>query len=199
MGIPNRAVSLGMVLELLVILLTGFLLGVILIPADLVFQWSDSEALIRLLPFIRALALVLLCISPLIIFITLKNRFRSQSEMRIVPSMVWAAVLTSLLAWLLFGMAFWLLGASLTPLPYAGIPVFIFTLAASLIISLLTIFVPGGIGVRESVMVFILSTSYLSAPVAVIVAALSRLVVILSELLSAFLITYYVKLGKPTT
>lgn len=199
MGIPNRAIGLGMVLELLVILLTGFFLGVILIPADLVFQWSDSEDLIRLLPFIRALALILLCISPLIISYTLKNQFGSQIEMRIVPSMVWATVLTSLLAWLLFGLAFWLLGASLIPLPHAGIPLFIFTLAASLIISLLTIFVPGGIGVRESVMVFILSMNYLSAPVAVIVAALSRLVVILSELLSAVLIIYYVKWGKPAT
>jgi len=199
MGVPNRAVGLGIFLELLLLLLTGFFFGLILLPHDLVFQCSNSQALIRLLPYIRVLALVLLCGFPLIISIILKNRFGSHPEMHIVPSMVWAAALTSLLAWLFFGLAFWLMGASLTPLPYSKIPLFIFTLTTSLIISLLTIFVPGGIGVRESVMVFILSTTYISAPVAVIVAALSRLVVILSELFSAFLITYYVKSGKPAT
>jgi uncharacterized membrane protein YbhN (UPF0104 family) len=102
--------------------------------------------------------------------------------------MIWAAVLTSLVAWLLFGLAFWLLGASMTPVPYTRIPLFIFTLAVSLIIGLVIIFVPGGLGIRESIMVLVLSPNYLSAPVAVIVAALSRLIVILSELFSVFLI-----------
>ncbi len=110
--------------------------------------------------------------------------------MKIVPSMIVAASLVSVRAWRFFGLSYWLLGASLTPLSYARIPLFVFTLSASLIISLLTIFVPGGIGVRESIMVFILGAQFLPAPVAVIIAALSRVVVILSELLSALLIVF---------
>jgi len=188
MGLPNSAVGLGMALELLLLLLTGLLLGLILLPADLVLQWSNSKPLTSLLLFIRILSLILLGLFPLIISSILKKRFGGQPGMRIVPAMIWAAALVSLVAWLLFGLAFWLLGASMTPVPFAKIPLFIFTLAASLIIGLVIIFVPGGIGVRESIMVFVLSPHYLTAPVAVIVAALSRLVVILSELLSAVFI-----------
>ncbi|HLE50667.1 MAG TPA: lysylphosphatidylglycerol synthase domain-containing protein [Anaerolineales bacterium] len=188
MGLPNSAVGLGMFLELLNLLLTGIFLGLILLPADLVLQWSNSQPLTSLLPFIRALCLILLGLFPMIISSTLKRRYGDQPGLQIVPAMIWAAALTSLVAWLFFGLAFWLLGASMTPVPYTKIPLFIFTLAVSLIIGLVIIFVPGGLGIRESIMVLVLSPNYLSAPVAVIVAALSRLIVILSELLSVFLI-----------
>ena len=88
--------------------------------------------------------------------------------------------------WLLFGLAFWLLGAALAPLSGAELGLFIFTLASSIILGLAVLFVPGGLGVRESIMVFLLTSAGLPSALTVVAAALLRLAVLLAELVGAF-------------
>jgi uncharacterized membrane protein YbhN (UPF0104 family) len=78
-----------------------------------------------------------------------------------------------------------MLGAALQPLPFTQVGLFTFTLAVSFLVGLAVLIVPGSIGVRESIMVMILGPA-LGAPLAVIIAALARLVLTLSELVSAF-------------
>jgi uncharacterized membrane protein YbhN (UPF0104 family) len=85
----------------------------------------------------------------------------------------------------LFGYSFWLLGKSLITVTTDQLFIFVFTLAASFLIGLAIIIVPGSIGVRESVMVWLLGP-VVGAPQAVIIAALARFTVTLSELFSAF-------------
>jgi hypothetical protein len=96
----------------------------------------------------------------------------------------WTAVLVILVGWVAFGLSFWLLGAALIPIGGELLPIFIFTLAGSFLISLAILFIPGGIGVRESAMVFLLGATIGQTP-AVILAALSRLVWLLCELVAA--------------
>jgi uncharacterized membrane protein YbhN (UPF0104 family) len=80
-----------------------------------------------------------------------------------------------------------MLAAAFQPVSAYDIPLFVFTLVASFLIGLAVIVVPSGIGIREGVMVLILG-AYMPEPLAVLLAALSRVVLFLSELTSVFLL-----------
>jgi uncharacterized membrane protein YbhN (UPF0104 family) len=84
--------------------------------------------------------------------------------------------------WLLFGFCFLIFIKSIIPAPleiYFGVTG---AFAGSVTIGFLAFFTPGGIGVREGLLVALLSP-YFSAPVATLIALLSRLWVTLAELL----------------
>jgi len=93
--------------------------------------------------------------------------------------------------WFLFGFCFLIFIKSITPAPfeiYFGVTG---AFAGSVTIGFLAFFTPGGIGVREGLLVALLSP-YFSAPVATLIALLSRLWVTLAELL-LFLIALAIK------
>jgi uncharacterized membrane protein YbhN (UPF0104 family) len=86
--------------------------------------------------------------------------------------------------WLLFGYSFWLLGNALFQVNIDQLFIFIFTLSASFLIGLAVVIMPGSIGIRESIMVWLLGP-VVGAPQAVIIATVARVTVTLSELISA--------------
>lgn len=87
-----------------------------------------------------------------------------------------------MLSWGIYGIAFNIFIISLTPYSWN---LLLFTASAfifSYIIGFLSIFVPGGLGVREGILVFWLS-SYFPLPVATLISLLSRLWMTAAEIL----------------
>jgi uncharacterized membrane protein YbhN (UPF0104 family) len=194
MGLPGRAVGLAMALELSQLVLVGLALSAVLLPGELVQGWP---VLARLgLGPLRALGLAAFAGLPLAAGLLLARRWGGKAGVQLRPSMFIFATLAMLAGWLLFGYAFWLIGAALQPLPVTDLPLFIFTLTASFLLGLAILIVPGSIGVRESIMVFLLSAVHLPAALAVVIAALSRVIVTLSELAGAALLEAFLRISR---
>ena len=94
-------------------------------------------------------------------------------------------------SWLLFGLAFLIFVKAMAQADFRMYPMLTGAFAFSLNIGFLAIFTPGGIGVREGVLVFLLS-SFFPLPVSTLIALLSRLWITVGELL-CFLIAVPLK------
>jgi hypothetical protein len=183
MGLSVRAVGLGMALELAQLVLTGLALAAVTLPWELVQRWPFGTSLG--LGSLRALGLFAFALLPLVAGGYIARRWLSRSGFQIHLRLLVLATLSILGGWMLFGYAFWTIGAALQPLPVSDLPLFTFTLTASFLLGLAILVVPGSIGVRESIMVFLLSSAHLTPALAVVIAALSRGIVTLSELAGA--------------
>jgi uncharacterized membrane protein YbhN (UPF0104 family) len=87
-----------------------------------------------------------------------------------------------MLAWGVYGVAFNIFILSLTDSSFNLWPFLTSIFAFSYILGFLSIFVPGGLGVREGILVYYLS-SYFPLPVAALIALLSRLWMTAAEVL----------------
>jgi uncharacterized membrane protein YbhN (UPF0104 family) len=87
-----------------------------------------------------------------------------------------------MLSWSVYGIAFNIFIRSLTPYSWNLLPFVSSAFIFSYIIGFLSVFVPGGLGVREGILVFYLS-SYFPVPVATLIALLSRLWMTAAEIL----------------
>jgi uncharacterized membrane protein YbhN (UPF0104 family) len=87
-------------------------------------------------------------------------------------------------AWLLLGVSFWLCARGLVNAPVEDLAIYIGAFAVAWLAGLLAIYAPGGLGVREAVLVALLS-SRLGAADALVVAAASRLSLILVDVVLA--------------
>jgi glycosyltransferase 2 family protein len=195
-GLTNKIIGLAMLFEIGQLVGIGVILIVSLIPEIylneliIVNGYSAPGYLFKFLMFIGIIIIS-------IVLVDILRRYRkSFSDVRFVPLFLIGSSLSIFLGWLLFGFSFWLIGASLVHLPWSNIPTFIFALTASFLIGLASIFIPGSIGVRESIMVFLLSPEFVAAPIAVIIAILSRIIITLSELSSLYLLNFILRISK---
>ena len=95
------------------------------------------------------------------------------------------ALMLMCLTWLIFGLGFALQVRTLdTAVSWAQLPMLLFSVTASFLVSLLTFIVPAGLTIRESVVLFTLG-HLLTAPIALAAAVLGRLVLLSAELLGA--------------
>lgn len=85
--------------------------------------------------------------------------------------------------WISFGIGLWALIAMLHPTDWTGMLYSLFTIVGGVLIGLVVLFAPAGLGVRESTIVFLL-TPVLGSGEAVLVATLSRVVLITGELMA---------------
>ncbi len=90
----------------------------------------------------------------------------------------------TLLAWVAYGLAFWLLANGLFPLHTLDLRSAIGVFAAGYIVGLLAVFAPGGVGVREAVLVALL-TPRIGPGQALALAVASRLLLTLCEVVAA--------------
>jgi len=89
-------------------------------------------------------------------------------------------------SWLLFGLAFLVFIKAMAVASFAMYPSLTGAFAFSVNIGFLVLFVPGGIGVREGLLVLLLSTlfpAFFPVPVATLISLLARLWVTVAELL----------------
>lgn len=95
---------------------------------------------------------------------------------------LYLAELLDVVGWLLFGAALWSIAQGVASLPLEVLPYCIVVLALSVIVGLVVVIVPNGYGVRELTMSTLLQT-ILPLPVSIIVALLSRVVLVAAEFL----------------
>ncbi len=116
---------------------------------------------------------------------TLVRLARPTAEWRPLPG--GAAVMAAganLLAWLVYGLAFWLLAQGLVPESPLGLRASVGVFAAGYIVGFLALFAPGGLGVREAVFVALLAPRMGSGE-ALALAVGSRLLLTLTEVAAA--------------
>lgn len=176
-GVPTYATALSMVLELAIILLAGASVLLFTLPFASLPAGNQIVALFLGLP-LPGIAFAYTLIVPLL----LRAAIRSNTAERILGTKVDFSYVRLLfvfvavaLTWVLLGVSLFVLAASLYPVSASQIPSLVFSLTISLITSLLAFFVPVGLGVREGALTFLLSF-WLPAPVAAVLAILSRLV-----------------------
>jgi glycosyltransferase 2 family protein len=92
------------------------------------------------------------------------------------------AVSLYLIVWGIYGLAFWTTGRVLFAIPVSDLPRYIGVFALAWLAGLVAVFAPGGIGVREAVIVALLSGRLHQAD-AIVLAATSRIVLTATDLL----------------
>jgi uncharacterized membrane protein YbhN (UPF0104 family) len=184
MGVPAEAIAVAMLVEMVQTVAAGGTLVLGLLPAG---SAGASLGIAHLGDYARFGSLLILagCIAmPWVVAALLRSGHRDSMAAAIRPEMMWATTACMLASWLVFGAGYWCLGAALAPLSLAELPLLSFVLVASVLGGLVVIFVPGGIGVRESIMVLLLGAS-LPAGAPAVLAILCRLVVALGEIAAA--------------
>lgn len=104
------------------------------------------------------------------------------------------ATLLYLPVWLLLGASFWFCARGLLGIPARDLALYMGAFAVAWLAGLVAIYAPGGLGVREAVLVALLS-SRIGAADALVVAAASRLILILVDLLLAGVATAAMRRG----
>lgn len=189
-GISAKMATLAMGIEYLGLMATGALVALLFWPL------SRPAPVIGVIGFwIRipsaALVLAALALGPrLLAALVLRKESPSTSgslHLRLRWGSLLLAWLIMTVAWILLGLGLVALVASVQPFPIASWSLVISALATSFLISLVVLFVPGGIGIRESIIATILSL-IVAGSTATLVALTSRVVFVLAELLGFALI-----------
>jgi uncharacterized membrane protein YbhN (UPF0104 family) len=107
------------------------------------------------------------------------------------------ATLLYLPLWLALGGSFWLCARGLLGVPARDLAFYVGAFAVAWLAGLVAIYAPGGLGVREAVLVALLS-SRIGAADALVVAAASRLILILVDVVLAGAATATLRRGRPS-
>jgi hypothetical protein len=144
----------------------------------------------RLLPFLIVIPLGLVVIQPSVLERLLNWGLRLFRRGPVVIELTawdlarFAAL--HLLIWLGYGLAFYLFTKALYPMPWEWLPVWAGIFAGAWVLGFLSLLAPGGLGVREGVLLYLLGF-YLPSHVAIVVTLLSRLWVTAAELMGTAL------------
>jgi glycosyltransferase 2 family protein len=182
-GRSKKSISVALYFEMVTLIIAG---GIIFLAALVLFQetrpfYSGSQPLWLVPIFILAFASVHPQILQKIINWALTLFRREPISISISYWDILWILFICIVAWLVGGIGFYIFVASVYPV----MPQFILFLTGALAISstlgLIAIFAPSGLGVREGVLVYLLSF-VMTTPVAVIISILSRLWVTLVEM-----------------
>jgi hypothetical protein len=176
---PGRMIS-AWLLTLLISLLTGATVGLAAGPE--VFGGSAAWLALAVLPIVAVL------IRPELIgeaaVVATRWLRRPPLTANVSGPGVRRAVLAQLVAWLLGGVQLWFLALAMGAAPAGSFLLCVGAFSLGAVAGVIAVFAPDGIGVREVILLAALSLT-LPLPVAGVVVLVSRLVVTLSELVSA--------------
>jgi hypothetical protein len=153
----------------------------------------------RLLPFLVVIPLGLVIIQPPILENLLNWGLRLFKRKPVVIELTawdlarFAAL--HLLIWLGYGLAFYIFTRALYPAPLEWLPAWAGIFAGAWTLGFLSFLAPGGLGVREGILVYLLGF-YLPSHVAIVVTLLSRLWVTAAELMGTALASGFDGLGR---
>ncbi|MBN1478613.1 flippase-like domain-containing protein [Candidatus Sumerlaeota bacterium] len=170
-GVPEEVTLSASAAGLLANILTGLLIGTLALWGQL----TESALALSLFITLAVATAVLLCtplFSKMMAIHTLITK-RSVPRVHFSPAHMALLTLLNALRWLLCGLAFHLLILALVPDAEISLLVSVGAYPAAYTLGLLALIAPGGIGVREGVLVLILSDS-LGAGMAAVVAAAAR-------------------------
>jgi hypothetical protein len=144
----------------------------------------------RLLPFLIVIPLGLVVVQPFVLERLLNWGLRLFKRGPVVIELTaWDLARFAafhLLCWLGYGLAFHLFIRALYPVPLERLPALVGIFAGAWVIGFLSFLAPGGLGVREGILVYLLGF-YLPSHVAIVVTLLSRLWVTAAELMGTAL------------
>ncbi len=177
-GVPRRSSFSTGVMAQSFSVISGMFISVIFLGADLYHRFfSRKPALMTGLVILSLGTLMLLCYPKVlerILNLGLGIIKKEKITLDIKGKDVIIYLLSYSLSWLLFGLAFLIFVKSMTQADFKMYLTLTGAYAFSLNIGFLAIFTPGGIGVREGVLVFLLS-SFFPLPVSTLISLLSRL------------------------
>ena len=194
-GVPTGVVAYAALLELGLLLLTGVAVSLSVMPSNMALPGIGAlSASVRTL--LAVAAWLLAAAMPLV----LKSVGRWQRRWHwivpvVQPAALWGSLSALTLSWLLFGVAFGYLARAFQPLTVADWLLSIYALVTSFLVSLIALFVPAGLGVRESIMTATLGDS-LPGGLSVVVALLSRLSLTASELVAFVLARLWLSIAR---
>jgi glycosyltransferase 2 family protein len=119
---------------------------------------------------------------------------RRPTQSRLPAFVTTTATLLYLPVWLLLGTSFWLCARGLVAVPVHDLALYVGAFSVAWLAGLLAIYAPGGLGVREAVLVALLH-GRIGAADALVVAAASRLMLILADVLLAGISTVTLRRG----
>lgn len=186
-GVPMRLVSLAVLLEFAGLAATRAVIAITTLPPALLLDLGWN-AVIPHLWWLRIGIWVLLLTLPLVlerVVLWLQSRDRQRwGNLVIKKGNLWLALLIMCFTWSLYGAGHALLIQSLHNTAFQQVQGIVFSTTVSFLISLLVFFVPGGIGIRESVLIYTLESTFPNVIVTVS-ALMSRLVLLLAEAIGA--------------
>jgi len=200
--------------ETLMMMAAGLAVAVALSPLLLTTTQTDTwPGWVRrtiAVPWLPAVLMVLLCA----VLLPITSRVLTHLAARMTPAeillegrrvhipsrLVGCGLLVYLTTWICYGLSLGCALQSLSdgPLDLSGWPVWVGGISAATVIGFLAIFAPGGVGVREGLLIEILRIQPDVVPhQAVAAAVLLRLVWLASEILVAGVLYYFIKPQRP--
>ena len=183
-GLPMGPVAVGIGLEFVTVILTGAWVGLVTAPSAWLELLGVGWLAACRWPLAAVLGAFLIglpwCLR--LVFERIELVRRRTESIRVSVRPLWWMLLWMILAWLLLGLAVYGLIASLSAIHLGQWLAITSGWAASAILSLVVVFVPMGIGVKESALTFLLSP-LLPTALAAVVAVLARVLTILGEAL----------------
>jgi glycosyltransferase 2 family protein len=172
-GVPIQAALVSVVVEVILSAMAAGVVGLLVLgPRNALFAWAGLAGI---------------CFVGLVVARQSAGLVRRLWRLvglraRLGPETLSAAVRATpvvgglyLLVWGAYGLAFWLTGHALFAVPAARIPVYLGVFALAWLAGLVAVFAPGGVGVREAVIVALLSGG-LGEARAIVLAGTSRVI-----------------------
>ncbi|MCK4404047.1 MAG: flippase-like domain-containing protein, partial [candidate division Zixibacteria bacterium] len=198
-GVPKKNSFSTAVVAQFFSVISGLLIAALFLGADLYSQFlSKSPGLIVVIAMFFLAVIVMACYPKLlqkIVNFGLGILKKEKISLDITGKDVIIYLLCYSVSWLLFGLAFLVFIKAMAQASFAMYPSLTGAFAFSVNIGFLALFVPGGIGVREGLLVLLLSSlfpAFFPVPVATLISLLARLWVTVAELL-CFLIAVPLK------
>ena len=117
---------------------------------------------------------------------------------RVPPRAIWVAAASTTASWLLYGIAFSLFAHGVSPRATGNASSYIAVYTGSYLAGYLALFAPGGVGVREAILVLAMPRFGLaSAPDAAVIAITSRLWLTILEILPGLLLLQRRRAAQP--
>jgi len=194
-GVPKKnSFSTGVLAQAFSVI-SGLFISVLFLGANLYSQFFSANPGLMAGFVVVSLAILMLLCYPKVLekIVNLGLRILKKEKITLDLSVkdVIIYLLFYSLSWLLFGLAFLIFVKAMTQADFNMYPILTGAFAFSLNIGFLALFTPGGIGVREGILVFLLSSLF-PLPVSTLISLLSRLWITAGELL-CFLIAVPLK------
>jgi len=185
-GVPKQSSFSTGVLAQAFSVISGLFISVLFLGADLYARFFSQKPGLMLAGVVLCVAiLVVLCYPKTLEKIVnwgLRILKKEKISLDISIKDVIIYILSYSLSWLLFGLAFLIFVKAMTKADFNMYFTLTGAFAFSLNIGFLALFTPGGIGVREGILVFLLSSLF-PLPVSTLISLLSRLWITVGELL----------------
>lgn len=183
-GVPKRVTSVGLLWENVLLVASGALLSLILLPATPLVRDQVMQG-----PVLAVAAASLLIVLRPLWLARGMNWLLARLGKAPLPTAISQGAAALLLAvyatvWLTGGLILFLLIRSIYPVALGALPLVVQAWVISGLVAYLAFFAPAGLGVREVALAYLLALA-IPLPVAVIVALLARLWLMVNELIWA--------------